>query len=168
MGEVSGFAPARFAAAKDAFAANFAAGEELGARFTLVEAGEVVLDLWAGHADRKGTKPFDERTLVPVFSTGKAVAALMIARLVDQGRLAYDQTVASLWPEFAQAGKAAVTVEQVLSHQAGLSGFPEPMEPSDWFDWDLICARLAAMTPLWPPGTASGYHPITFGYLVGE
>ncbi|MGZ5986939.1 MAG: serine hydrolase domain-containing protein, partial [Caulobacteraceae bacterium] len=111
---------------------------------------------------------FDERTLTPVFSTTKALAALLIARLVDQARLDYGQTVASVWPEFAAAGKDSITIEQLLSHQAGLSGFPDRMDPVDWFDWDLICARLAAMAPLWPPGTASGYHPITFGYLAGE
>ncbi|MDB5422969.1 MAG: estA [Phenylobacterium sp.] len=168
MVEIAGIAPARFAAVKDAFAANFDAGGELGARFTLVEAGEVVLDLWAGHADRQRTRPFDERTLTPVFSTTKAIAALLMARLVDQGKLDYAQTVASVWPEFAAAGKASITVEQMLSHQAGLPGFPDPMEPAEWFDWDAVCARLAAMAPLWPPGTASGYHPITFGYLAGE
>ena len=168
MIDIAGTAAPRFAAVKDAFAANFAAGEELGARFTVVEAGEVVVDLWAGHADRKQTRPFDARTLTPVFSTTKAIAALLMARLVGQGKLDYAQTVASVWPDYAQAGKGAVTVEQMLSHQDGLSGFPDPMEPVEWFDWDLICAKLAAMTPLWPPGTASGYHPITFGYLAGE
>jgi CubicO group peptidase (beta-lactamase class C family) len=96
------------------------------------------------------------------------VAALLVARLVDAGKLDYAQTVASVWPEFARAGKAAITVEQVMSHQEGLSGFPERMDPTLWFDWDAICAKLAAMAPLWPPGTASGYHPITFGYLAGE
>ncbi len=168
MVEISGHAPSRLAAVKDVFAANFEAGGELGARFTLVEAGEVVLDLWAGHADRKRTTPFDERTLTPVFSTTKAIAALLIARLVDQAKLDYGQAVASVWPEFAQAGKDRVTIEQALSHQAGLSGFPDEMDPAEWFDWDLICAKLAAMAPLWPPGTASGYHPITFGYIAGE
>lgn len=168
MVEIAGLAPARFAPVKDAFAASFAAGEELGARFTLVEAGETVLDLWAGFADRARTRPFDAATLAPIFSTTKALAALLIARLVDSGKLDYAQTVSSIWPEFAQAGKAAITVEQVMSHQAGLSGFPDPMEPSLWFDWDAICAKLAAMAPIWPPGTASGYHPITFGYLAGE
>ncbi|MFC3071330.1 serine hydrolase domain-containing protein [Phenylobacterium soli] len=168
MVEIEGSADPRFGGVKDAFAANFAAGEELGCRFTLVEAGETVVDLWAGHADRARTIAFDQRTLTPVFSTTKAIAALLIARLVDQGKLAYDQTIASVWPEFAQAGKGAITVEQAMSHQEGLSGFPDRMDPADWFDWDLICARLAAMTPLWPPGTASGYHPITFGYIAGE
>jgi CubicO group peptidase (beta-lactamase class C family) len=128
----------------------------------------VVVDLWAGYADRARTTPFDARTLTPVFSATKALAALLMARAVDAGRLAYDQPVAEIWPEFGQAGKAAITVEQALSHQAGLSGFPDKMDPALWFDWDAICAKLAAMAPLWPPGTASGYHPITFGYIAGE
>lgn len=168
MVEISGFAPSRFSQVKDAFAANFEAGEELGARFTLVEAGEVVLDLWAGHADRKRTRPFDDQTLTCIFSTTKALAAMLTARQVDAGKLDYGQRVAELWPEFAQAGKETITVEQALSHQAGLSGFVEPMEPSLWVDWEAITGKLAAMSPLWPPGTASGYHPITFGYLAGE
>jgi CubicO group peptidase (beta-lactamase class C family) len=166
--EISGFAPARFAGVKDVFAASFAAGEELGARFTLVEAGEVVLDIWGGFADRKRTLAWDERTLAPVFSTTKAVAALMIARLVEAGKLDYGQTVASVWPAFAQAGKDQVTIEQAISHQDGLPGFAEPMDPALWTDWDAICARLAAMAPMWPPGAASGYHPVTVGYVVGE
>ena len=166
--EIHGVCPDRFAAVRAAFEANFATGQELGARFALVQAGELVVDLWAGFADRTRTKPFDDKTLTPVFSTTKAIAALLIARLVDQGKLAYDQPVADVWPEFGAAGKEAITIEQVMSHQEGLSGFPEEMEPALWVDWDAICAKLAAMAPLWPPGTASGYHPITFGYLAGE
>lgn len=166
--EISGFAPPRFAPVKDAFAASLTAGDELGARFTLVEAGEVVLDLWAGWADRKRTLAWDDQTLAPIFSTTKAVAALMIARLVEAGKLDYRQTVASIWPEFGQAGKDAVTIEQAISHQAGLPGFSEPMDPGLWADWDAICAKLAAMAPMWPPGSASGYHPVTVGYIVGE
>ncbi|HEY3695673.1 serine hydrolase domain-containing protein [Phenylobacterium sp.] len=168
MAEIFGFAAPAYAAVQAAFAASFDAGEELGARFTLVEAGEVVVDLWAGHADRARTRPFDARTLAPVFSVTKVLAAVLVARLVQAGRLSYRQPVADVWPEFAQAGKGAVTVEQALSHQAGLAGFPEPMEPSLWFDWDAVCGKLAAMAPLWPPGTASGYHPVTFGYIAGE
>ena len=166
--EIHGLCPERFAGVRAAFEDNFATGQELGARFSLVQRGELVVDLWAGFADRQRTKAFDETTLTLVFSTTKAIAALLIARLVDAGKLDYAQPVADVWPEFAQAGKGAITVEQVMSHQEGLSGFPEEMEPSLWFDWDAICAKLAAMAPLWPPGTASGYHPITFGYLAGE
>ena len=168
VGDIHGVCPDRFSRVADVFRANFADGHELGARFSLALEGEIVVDLMGGFADRAQTKAFDERTLTPVFSTTKALASLMIARLVDAGRLRYGQRVAEVWPEFGQAGKDALTVEQVLSHQAGLCGFVEPMEPALWFDWDAICAKLAAMAPLWPPGTASGYHPVTFGYLAGE
>jgi CubicO group peptidase (beta-lactamase class C family) len=168
MVEISGFAEPRYGAVKDAFAANFEGGKELGARFSLVEAGDVVVDLWAGHADRGRQTPFDRHTLTPIFSSTKAVTAVMLARLVEQGKLSYEQTVASIWPAFAQAGKAGITVEQALSHQGGLSGLTEPMERSLWLDFDAICARIAGQTPIWPPGTASGYHPATFGYIAGE
>lgn len=166
--EIRGFAPPRFQALADAFAANFDGDGELGARFCLAQNGEIVVDLMAGHADRARTRLFDANTLCSIFSVSKAIAALLVAQLVDKGRLTYDQTVASVWPEFAAAGKDQITIEQVLSHQAGLSGLIEPMAPETWYDWDLICAKLAAMTPLWPPGTASGYHPVTFGFLAGE
>ena len=167
-GEVGGVCPARFAAVREAFAANFAEDRELGARFALAIDGDIVVDLMGGWADRAMTRPFTEDTLTPVFSTTKAMASLMVARLVGQGRLSYRTRVVDLWPEFGAAGKAALTVEQVLSHQAGLCGLKGPMSPAEWYDWDGICTRLAAMTPLWPPGTASGYHPVTFGYLAGE
>lgn len=157
-----------FEPVQQAFEALFAEGLELGARFSLVRGDEVLVDIYGGHADRAGQVPFDAKTLTPIFSTTKALAALLIARLVEAGKLSYGQTVASVWPEFAQAGKGAITVEQALSHQAGLSGFPDEMDASLWFEWDTICAKLAAMAPLWPPGTASGYHPVTFGYIAGE
>jgi CubicO group peptidase (beta-lactamase class C family) len=165
---IRGLCPPRFAAVRAAFEANFTEGREMGARFALAVDGEIVVDLMGGWADRAATRPFDEATLTPVFSTTKGVSALMIARLVGQGRLAYSDRVSDLWPEFGAAGKDRLTVEQVLSHQAGLCGIVGPMDPAEWFDWHALCARLAAMTPLWPPGSASGYHPVTFGYLAGE
>jgi CubicO group peptidase (beta-lactamase class C family) len=134
-GEVRGLCPPRFAAVREMFAAHFAEGLELGARFALAIEGEIVVDLIGGWADRDQTRPFAEDTLTPLFSTTKALAAFMIARLVDASRIAYDQPVIELWPEFGAAGKERLTVEQVMSHQAG---------------------------------TASGYHPVTFGYLAGE
>ena len=166
--EVRGLCPPRFEPVRAAFLANFAEGQELGARFCATIEGEVVLDLMAGFADRAGTRPFGPDALTPVFSTTKAIAAVMIARLVGQGRLGYGQTVAEVWPEFAAAGKAQITVEQCLSHQDGLAAVMTPMDPELWLDWEATTAMLAAMAPLWPPGSASGYHPTTFGYLAGE
>ncbi len=168
MSGINGFAGPPFGPVKDAFAANFAEDLELGARFTLVQGGEVVVDLMGGFADRAETIPFGAGTLCPVFSTGKAVAAVLIARLVAAGRLDYRTPVAELWPAFAQAGKGAITVEQALSHQAGLAGFADPIDPALWFDREAIAEALAALSPLWPPGSASGYHPGTFGILAQE
>ncbi len=167
-GTVSGLCPPRFAAVRERFAAHFEQGLEIGARFALCLDGEIILDLMGGYADRALTRPFGPDTLTPVFSTTKAITNLMLARLVGQGRIAYDTPIIEVWPEFGAAGKDYLTLGQMLSHQGGLCGLSEPMTPADWLDWDGICARLAAMTPLWPPGTASGYHPVTIGYLAGE
>jgi CubicO group peptidase (beta-lactamase class C family) len=121
-----GFEPVR-----DAFARNFTETDEIGAAFCLIRDGDVLVDLYGGYADRKRGTEWAADTIVPVFSTGKAVTALVVAWLVDHGRLDYDAPVADIWPEFAQAGKAAVTLAQVLSHQAGLPGYPPEMEASD-------------------------------------
>jgi CubicO group peptidase (beta-lactamase class C family) len=170
--EISGLCPPQFSAVKDAFAANFTDApdglDEQAARVSFCVAGEVVVDLWAGLADPREQTPFTDTTLTPVFSTGKAVMALLMAAAVERGPLDYDQTVASLWPDYGQAGKAAVTVAQLMSHQDGLPGFDAAVDPAIWFDRQAVLDRLAAQTPMWPPGTASGYHPITVGYLAGE
>ena len=165
---IHGTCPPRLDAVRSVFEAHFEAGEEIGARFAVAQHGEIILDLYAGHSDLARSRAFDAKTLTPIFSCTKAIASLMMARLVDQGLIAYDQPVAEVWPEFGAAGKAAITLEQVLSHQAGLCGLEGPFDPQLWYDPDAICTRLAAMAPLWPPGSASGYHPITVGYLVGE
>ena len=170
--EIHGPCPPRFAAVKDAFAANFVDApeglNERGARFTVCVEGEPVVDLWAGWADAAGTLAYGPDTLTPVFSSGKAAMALLIATCVERGRLDYEMPVASYWPEFGQAGKERITVGELMSHQAGLSGFSEPAEPSIWFDREAALARLCAQAPMWPPGTGSGYHPITIGLLAGE
>src|ERR1700676_3028009 len=115
---VSGVCPPRFAAVRQAFEANFAEGLELGARFAFAIGGKIEVDLIGGLADLAQTRPFAAATLTSVFSTTKAIAAFMIARLVDQVKLSYGQRVAEIWPAFASAGKAEITVEQVLAHQA--------------------------------------------------
>jgi CubicO group peptidase (beta-lactamase class C family) len=170
--DIHGVCPPRFAAVKDAFAANFTHApeglDERGARFSVVIDGETVVDLWGGWADAAQSIPFAPDTLTPVFSAGKSVMALLIATCVERGLLDYETPVASYWPAFGQAGKARVTVGQLMSHQAGLSGFAETIDPTDWFQREVVLAKLCAQAPLWEPGTASGYHPITIGYLAGE
>jgi len=144
--DIQGDCPPRFAAVRDAFAANFTDApeglNEQAARFSVCLDGEVAIDLWAGHADAARTVPFGPDTLVPVFSTGKAVMALMIATCVERGLLAYDDTVASHWPAFGQAGKDAITVGQMMSHQSGLPGFAETVDPTIWFDRQAVLDRL--------------------------
>ena len=170
--EISGLCPPRFHAVKDAFAANFTDApdglNEQGARFSVVIAGETVLDLWAGVAEPRDRTPFTDKSLVPVFSSGKAVMAILMASAVQRGKLAYEEKVAHLWPAYGAAGKADVTVAQLLSHQDGLPGFDEPVDPAIWFDQRAVLDRLAAQAPMWPPGTASGYHPVTVGFLANE
>lgn len=170
--DIHGPCPPRFTAVKDAFAANFTGApeglNEQAARFSVCIGGETVIDLWAGWADAARTRPFAEDTLAPVFSTGKAVMALLIATCVERGLLDYERPVAAYWPAFGQAGKARITVGEMMSHQAGLPGFSEPADPAIWFDREAALARLCAQAPMWAPGTASGYHPITIGLLAGE
>jgi len=170
--QIHGRCPIEFNAVREAFAANFTDApeglNEVGARFSVTIEGETVIDLWGGSADVAGQRPFTQTTLVPIFSSGKAVMALMIARLVDQGKLSYEDRVADHWPEFGQAGKDQLTIGQLMSHQSGLPGFDGEADPAIWFDPPAVLTRLAAQTPMWEPGTASGYHPISIGLMAGE
>lgn len=166
---ISGECPERFSDVKDAFIANFQEELECGASFAMVKDGEIIINLVGGYTNRKKDKLWNTDTLVPVFSSTKAVTAVLMALLVDQDRIGYDQLVKTLWPEFAAAGKASITIAQILSHQAGLSGITNPeWTPQDWFNHDKTCRELAAQKPIWPPATACGYHPSTVGYLAAE
>ena len=165
---INGFAAPGLESVIDAFALNFDRGDELGARFSVFRAGELVVDIWSGFVDRDKSVPWSDKTLTGVFSSGKAAMATLAAEAVSAGRLDYDRPIADLWPDFAAAGKGEITLAMALSHQAGLCGFPDEIPPEEWIDHDAIAARLAAMAPLWPPGSASGYHPQTIGFIVNE
>ena len=166
--EIKGFCKPGFEKVRDAFAANFTGGKELGASVAVTRDGEMVVDLWAGDADPRGT-PWTQDTLVNVYSTTKTMAALCVLMLADRGLVDLDAPVADYWPEFAQNGKENVLVRHVMSHSAGLSGFDPPIAAvEELYDWDAMTARLAAQGPWWEPGSASGYHAITQGYLQGE
>jgi CubicO group peptidase (beta-lactamase class C family) len=165
--KIEGFVAPGFERVREAFAANFAAGREVGASFAVVRDGELVIDLWGGFRDRSGTKPWTGDTLVNVYSTTKGLASACIALLVERGKLSYEQTVASVWPEFAAAGKQALTIGQLLSHQGGLSGLRETIAITDYADHAKLARLLAAQAPFFAPGQ-SGYHAITHGFLTGE
>src|SRR5256712_5695441 len=158
----------RFAAVRDAFAANFAAGREVGASFAATVEGEPVVDLWAGYADAATTRPWERDTIVNVFSTTKAMTALCAHILVDHGELDLDAPVARYWPEFAQAGKERITTRHLLTHTAGLAALRRSLPTEALYDWTRMVEALAAETPWWEPGSANGYHAMTYGYLVGE
>lgn len=156
-----------FERVREAFEANFREGREVGATFAVQRGDELLVDLWGGHADRTKTSPWEKNTLINVWSTTKGLASLCVAMLVDRGKLSYEQTMASVWPEFAANGKAALTVGEVLSHQGGLSGAADKLVTEDFGDHDAMAARLAAQAPIFETGV-SGYHAITHGFLTGE
>ena len=166
--KIEGFCAPGFEAVRDAFAAAFAAGEEVGAAVAVVVDGEPVVDLWAGHADQTRTVPWTRDTLVNVYSTTKGMTALCAQRLADEGALDLDAPVARYWPEFAAAGKGDVPVRWLLSHRAGLPAVRDLLPREALFDFDAMASALAAETPWWTPGERHGYHALTFGWLVGE
>jgi CubicO group peptidase (beta-lactamase class C family) len=166
--EIHGTCIDRFRGVRDAFAANFAAGREVGASFAATLAGEPVVDLWAGDADAAHTRPWQRDTIVNVFSTTKAVTALCANMLIDRGQLDPDAPVARYWPEFASHGKEAITPRQLLSHTAGLAALRPRLTQETFYDWQAMTRALADETSWWEPGSANGYHALTYGYLIGE
>ena len=158
----------RFAPVRDAFAASCAKGRELGAGVAVVADGELVVDLWAGTADHRSGRPWQRDTPCLAFSCVKAVTAACALLLADRGQLDLDAPVARYWPEFAAAGKERVTTRHLLSHRAGLPAVAAPATLEDGNRPRVMAARLAAQEPVWTPGTAHGYHALTFGWLVGE
>ena len=163
---IAGTCLPRFAAVRDAFAANFAERGDVGASLCLIVDGETAVDLHGGWRDAARSKPWQADTLVNLWSTTKGVAAIAFAMLADRGLMAYDDRVADHWPEFAANGKGEVSIGTLLSHQAGLCGFASPAGVSDLLAGAAAADRLAAQAPFWEPGTASGYHAISIGILA--
>ncbi|MET7480618.1 serine hydrolase domain-containing protein [Streptomyces sp. NPDC005648] len=165
---VQGHCDERFLAVREAFEENFRERGELGAAVAVSVGGEVVVDLWGGWADAGRGRAWERDTLVNVWSTSKGPTALCAHILADRGLLDFDAPVAAYWPEFAAAGKEKVLVRHLLSHRAGLSGPRQPHSVGQLYDWEFTTRRLAATEPWWEPGTRSGYHAFTYGFLVGE
>src|SRR6478672_2588969 len=160
---VHGHADARFDKVADALADELSTGAEVGAAIAVDIEGELVVDIWGGHADAAKTVPWGEDTIVNVWSSTKTVTSLAALILADRGLLDLDEPVATYWPEFAANGKQDVRVRHLLSHTAGLTNF-EPQSgvgPKELLDWRRCTKALEAMTPLWEPGTAVMYHAVT-------
>lgn len=166
--EIHGDCDPKFRLVQEAFEDNFKNDLELGAAVAVTVDGRPVVDLWAGFADPERTRPWEQDTLVNVYSTTKGMTAICAHQLVDQGLLDLDQKVAHYWPEFARGGKADIPVRYLLSHQAGLPAIRTPLTVEESFEPEAMAKKLAAQEPWWEPGTKHGYHAITFGWLVGE
>lgn len=165
---IHGDVAAGFGPVADAFRRNFARHGEIGAAVAVYAGDRPVVDLWAGHRDRRRTLPWERDTIVPVFSSTKGMAAFVVATMVSKGLLDYEEPVAKYWPEFAAQGKGAVTVRQLIDHQAGLSGLDTVVRLRQIADLDSLATILAAQRPAWRPGTRHGYHAITLGLYQGE
>lgn len=165
---IAGTCDPRFEAVGAAFRENFEQRGDVGASVAITLDGVPVVDLWGGWADGARTRPWQQDTIVNVYSATKGVLATCMHMLVDRGLLDLDAPVASYWPEFAQAGKQTLPVRYLLSHQAGLPAVRQPVPHEAVYEWHTMIPALEAQEPWWEPGTNQGYHAATFGWLNGE
>jgi CubicO group peptidase (beta-lactamase class C family) len=168
MADVHGTCDSRFEGVRETLAKSLEAGTDVGASVAVLVEGEPVVDIWGGFADEARTEPWSRDTITNVWSTTKTMTFLCALMLADRGQLDFHAPVARYWPEFAAGGKEAVEVRHLMAHSAGLSGWTAHIEPEDLADWEKCTSLLAAQEPWWEPGTASGYHALTQGYLIGE
>ena len=168
MTEIHGEVAAGYEPVRDAFAANFDKHGEVGAAFSLYVRGDKVVDLWGGVADKETDRAWAEDTLQLVFSTTKGATAICAHLLAQSGALDLEAPVAEYWPEFAAEGKGEIPVRWLLSHRSGLPTVEAHLTPTELLAWQPLIEALAAQKPYWTPGTAHGYHAVTYGHLVGE
>jgi CubicO group peptidase (beta-lactamase class C family) len=168
MTRIEGGAEPGYGAVAEAFAANFSDHGEVGAAFALYVDGQKVVDVWGGTADVTESDRWREDTLQLVFSTTKGATAACAHVLAQRGELDLEAPVATYWPEFAKAGKEGITVRQVLCHKAGLPALDRRIGLDEALGWEPVIRAIEVQEPIWQPGTAHGYHALTFGWLVGE
>lgn len=166
--EIHGYVSPGFEAVREAFVENFSQRRELGGACSVYHRGEKVVDLWGGIRDEAPGEPWEEDTMVIVYSATKGLAAMTLALAHSRGWLDYEERISTYWPEFAQNGKESITVRQLLSHQAGLFALDEPVDRSLMADLDRLAAVLASQKPAWEPGTRQAYHAVTLGFYEGE
>jgi CubicO group peptidase (beta-lactamase class C family) len=165
---VQGYCDPAFGAVRDVFEENFADRHELGAAVAVYAGDDLVVDLWGGVADRHTGRPWRHDTPCVAFSCTKAVTAAAALLLAERGAYDIDAPVAEWWPEFAAHGKESVTAAHLLSHQSGLPVLERPLTAAAAADPKAVADLLAAQAPQWQPGTAHGYHALTYGWLAGE
>ena len=165
---VQGHVSNGFEAVRDAFAENFSRRQELGGACCVYRHGEKVVDLWGGIRNKSTGEPWEENTMVLVYSATKGLAAMTLAVAHSRGWLDYEERVCTYWPEFAQQGKETITVRQLLAHQAGLFALDVPVDSELVADLDRLAAVLARQKPAWEPGTRQAYHAITLGFYESE
>lgn len=165
---ITGLVEPGFEPVREEFANNFEQGREIGAAFCAHVEGRKVVDLYGGSFDSSGTRPYGPDTLQLVFSTTKGATAVCANLLAQRGLLDMDAPVSTYWPEFAQAGKGSMPVRFLLCHQAGVPAIDRRLSPDELQAWTPVAEALAEQTPFWEPGTAHGYHALSYGYLVGE
>jgi len=168
VADIHGRCDGRFEAVRGALARNLDSGAELGASLVVDMDGETVIDMWGGFCDQARAIPWSEQTITNVWSSTKTVTSLAALMLADRGELDVDAPVAAYWPEFAANGKQDVLVRHLMSYSSGVSGLDQPAVTEDLYDWQKATSRMAAQAPWWEPGTASGYHALNYGHLVGE
>lgn len=166
--EISGFVRPGFEGVREAFVENWSHRGEVGAALCAYLEGEPVVDLWGGVRNQATGEPWEEDTMVLVFSTTKGMSGLAMALLHSRGLLDYEERVATYWPEFAQRGKERVTVRQLLSHQAGLYALDTPVRRDLVADPNKLAEVLARQRPACEPGTEQAYHAVTLGFYEGE
>jgi len=165
---IDGVCDAAFTEVRDVFAEHLRTGQDQGAAVAVSVDGRLVVDLWGGTADERSGRVWQRDTACVTFSATKAVTAAALLLLAERGRLAVGDRVVDHWPGFGAHGKDAITIEHLLTHQAGLPAFDRPIGLQEAADPDAMAAQLAGQRPEWEPGTAHGYHALTFGWLVGE
>lgn len=168
MSEVSGATSKDFQPLVDIVERQLAAEYDLGSSLAVAVEGNLVCDVWGGWADQARSKPWVEDTITNVWSTTKTMTALSALLLIDRDKLDPNEKVATYWPEFASKGKDGIEVRHILSHTSGVSAWAQPVTTEDVLDDDKATAMLAEQEPWWEPGTASGYHALNQGHLVGE
>ena len=165
--EIHGECDPQFSKVKETFEKLYQEDREIGSCFAVYKDGNPLVNLWGGFQDKDKTKPWQKDNLVTVYSTTKGVAAFCIALAMEKGLLKYEERVSTYWPEFSNNGKEDITIGMLMSHQAGICS-PETRNVEDYYNQSLMAEKLAGMTPIWEPGTASGYDSMTFGWLTSE